>query len=631
MTRTHKDLPPGAQQWAREMSTAAEKVKHLEAVVQRLSQDLGVTYNTPERPGGPVPSVENPIKLKLSALQDLGVHNVQDGNVLTWDVSLGKWVARAPKAGGAGFELTNYWPDPTFQNSSGDTKLLYNACNNPTPTLNLDGWASAGTATLSRDAAATIVGMGYGIRVTSPDASSGVKLPVQNKDYLGQSVYVRAVTACTLTIGVEASVTATLRSPNWGSYKSWGEEITPVAAIMPAVATYTFAAGELKRVRSSLDVPNTINGGTWDGTSDFTHTLTIKGSGTFDVDGAWAGIGVDDEAFPVTGQTYGGKIASTAPFFCGDSAADDNYTYTWEGAPYASRSVRHGKLPTYFPVTNAYDATYSQTFCATLPGGEHAVGLQAPMDNGGSTYLSFMNGADLTSTLALTVGTTYTLSFDVLFPYRIDLDKTGPGSPYYQDCYYQMDGFLAMTELLAPYRQRIYLPFTASGSSVPQLSAYNGWLLGAFYLTNFSLVETPVYYVGSPDANASIPLDIPAGTDVIATFVSMGTWNPTTSANDYSFPVLLQYQTSPTGVWTTLVGITDTVYHTGDSKTVRATVPSTATGVRLFNTASSSIYDSIGVYGVPEPFFDGDTPEDDLYTYEWLGAPHASASRRNPK
>lgn len=92
---THKDLPTGSRQWASSVDKVADKVSHLEAIVQRVTKDLRLDYSDPTRQynKGNVPSVQKPVQMKMSSMHDIEVPNVQDGDVLTWDGLKGRWVA----------------------------------------------------------------------------------------------------------------------------------------------------------------------------------------------------------------------------------------------------------------------------------------------------------------------------------------------------------------------------------------------------------------------------------------------------------------------------------------------------------------------------------------------------------
>lgn len=91
---THKDLPPGSQQWARELDDALKEIKKLQGVVTRLSENAGLDMANPRRGlnDGPTPSVKNPVGQKLSSLADVATYNVSDKQVLGWSQAGQKWL-----------------------------------------------------------------------------------------------------------------------------------------------------------------------------------------------------------------------------------------------------------------------------------------------------------------------------------------------------------------------------------------------------------------------------------------------------------------------------------------------------------------------------------------------------------
>lgn len=92
----HKDLPPGSGKWAGDIDAAMANLQAIEAVARRLCNDFGIDFANPTRGlnAGSVPSVANPVQLKLPSLQDLDIRDAVDGDLLTFDGSRGVWVAR---------------------------------------------------------------------------------------------------------------------------------------------------------------------------------------------------------------------------------------------------------------------------------------------------------------------------------------------------------------------------------------------------------------------------------------------------------------------------------------------------------------------------------------------------------
>lgn len=95
---THKDLPPGSQQWARELDDAIKEMKRLQGVVSRLAENANIDMANPRRGvnSGDTPSVKNPVGQKLSSLADVATYNVLDKQVLSWSQQGQKWLPVTP-------------------------------------------------------------------------------------------------------------------------------------------------------------------------------------------------------------------------------------------------------------------------------------------------------------------------------------------------------------------------------------------------------------------------------------------------------------------------------------------------------------------------------------------------------
>lgn len=92
----NRGLPTGAGQWSREVDAALRNVEEAGAIVRRLCDDFGLDFSNPSRgiSTSEAPTVEKPVQLKLASLKDLDIRDAQDGDVLTFDGTRGKWVAR---------------------------------------------------------------------------------------------------------------------------------------------------------------------------------------------------------------------------------------------------------------------------------------------------------------------------------------------------------------------------------------------------------------------------------------------------------------------------------------------------------------------------------------------------------
>jgi len=104
---THKDLPPGSQQWARELDDAMKEIKRLQGVVSRLAENAGIDQSNPRRGlnAGAAPSVKNPVGQKLSSLADVDTYNVADGQGLSWSQQGQKWLPATPVVAGAAIPI----------------------------------------------------------------------------------------------------------------------------------------------------------------------------------------------------------------------------------------------------------------------------------------------------------------------------------------------------------------------------------------------------------------------------------------------------------------------------------------------------------------------------------------------
>lgn len=112
----HKDLPPGAQQWARGVDKDRDTIKHLEATIKRLTASLGLDYRNPTRGinAGDAPSVNKPVPLKLDALQDVDAYNRQDGDFLMWSSDKQRYVSGKPPAFPSTELSVNRFRNPNF-------------------------------------------------------------------------------------------------------------------------------------------------------------------------------------------------------------------------------------------------------------------------------------------------------------------------------------------------------------------------------------------------------------------------------------------------------------------------------------------------------------------------------------
>lgn len=109
MSKAHKDLPAGSQQWANEVDKAMAKIKELEAVIRRLTENAGIDMANPKRGinTGDTPSIVRPVGQKVSSLADVDTYNVLEGQVLSWSQQGQKWLpVTLPNAGGGPVDIS---------------------------------------------------------------------------------------------------------------------------------------------------------------------------------------------------------------------------------------------------------------------------------------------------------------------------------------------------------------------------------------------------------------------------------------------------------------------------------------------------------------------------------------------
>lgn len=164
----HKDLPPGAQSWARGIDEALKELDHLRNVVRQLSLNNGIDYSNPRRglSDSDVPSVHNPVGIKSSALADFDTYNIEDGDVLMWDGTKNKVVPGKPKPAGVQIIPADTWSNLTITNVIIDPYVV-NGIGAWEPVTS----AFAAPATISYDAAAqnALITFGTGF----PEAGRG--------------------------------------------------------------------------------------------------------------------------------------------------------------------------------------------------------------------------------------------------------------------------------------------------------------------------------------------------------------------------------------------------------------------------------------------------------------------------
>lgn len=511
----------------------------------------------------------------------------------------------------------NYIVNPYMRAGNGTARYVFNGCTNPSPTLDLTGWDPAGAATVTRTTDAQIKGPSHGARVVSSAATDGISLP-WHADWTdsGHTAYVRAVTACTLKItavGDAGAPNAFTDTVGWGD-DGWG------GTGFVYGDTVTLAAGQVIRARLSADK------GTG-GTASFKIRMKITGSGTYDVDGVWQGMGVADGYIDAPGSV---------PFFCGGTAADADFTYEWIGTPYASVSARRGTRALGIDSGEgtapdpAWDIgmgieEYDQGHLTTLAGGETAVALRGPQwfYDGVPTITNAAGGATVAD-LGLTVGKSYMFSADVIMDYATMVSGYAADGSNGNAMYLSAGTYEAQPNLPIPGRTRTHIAFNVDAATEKMtIWGYWGWLLGEVKVTKLSLTETKIYSIGSPSWTS--PADLTAsglqpGTTVLVDLLSYG---PVTDAT-IAFEALLG------GGWTVINSVVIPTTDWEKSSQFLATVPAGATGMRLTTTANSADGNtcSYAVSDAPPDYWDGSSATADGWAYSWEGATDASPSVR---
>lgn len=534
-------------------------------------------------------------------------------------------------------DVVNLWPDPDLQTTNRSAYVAANLFPNPTPTVDLTGWAAVSGGSITRTTAAKLFPeTSYGCRVVNGVTLTGANTVESSQDWTFTGK-IRAQTAMTITMSgamATAGQTFIIRTAGWGSF-GWGETLTYQSGV-----SKTFAAGEECLFRIYCGEDSAIEGPVHQ------VKLTLSGTGTFDLDGIVQWIGVDDgagAAFP--------SIPDAPLFFSGDTPDDENFTYSWHGTPYNSTSLQTANIPKY--VWSSYDYDFGADLPTLIPeaafavtkAGEKRAAYRSPIMFGRNNMLltdGTIPATDPSGTAGFSVPPgNYALSFDYVTDYQVYFSGY-PEPQWGNNAYfyiYDADPALSFPANrqaympivgYPPYRQRMVMPFTATSTSIiqPALDTAQDWLTGDLYITNVAVFEIP-QILHRYDS-------LPTGTGGIWDLTAMGveagkSYHANLELSAPNGHPIFEYKIG-TGAWTTLVE--STLAPTTDPVQILAeyfdfTVPADATAVRLrMQDTTVEVY-TFDLFSSPPEFFSGDTPDGGGYSYSWSGTPYDSTSIRS--
>jgi hypothetical protein len=542
--------------------------------------------------------------------------------------------------------VTNYFPDPDFRSTRGTSAYVAaNAFPNPTPTVDLTHWAAVPGGSITRlEAAALFPENSHGCRVVN-----GVTLTGANTNSAGQdwtfTGKIKAQTAMTITITgdmLDPAQTFFMRTVGWGDF-GWGETTNYLDGPVK-----TFTAGEecLFRVYGG-EQGSGIPG------PDHQILLTLSGTGTFDVDGIVQWIGVDDGAGEIPPEWD--EIPNAPLYFCGDTPADDNFTYSWYGTPHNSPSLQHAGLPKY--AWGKYPWEYSDeitpiadwVFQHETAGGEHRLASRSPIMFGhqntilaeGITEATDDDNAGLTS---LPANTSYVVVGEYITDYQVyhsgypepewacnsylTIDDADPALTYPANRlgYLPLNGF-------PPYRLPFMVPFTTGSASIIQiaLSTSQNWVTSDLYMTNIGIyqIPTPLHSYDGLDN----PVDESQTWSLTAMGVEAGkSYHINAEMWDANGQPIIESRVGE-GAWTTLAESTlpiteEPIMLLGEYFDFDVPADATEVRFRLQNPTDNGV-GTFDLFEQPVGNFTGDTPDGGGFYYWWEGDPNDSRSIRS--
>jgi hypothetical protein len=540
--------------------------------------------------------------------------------------------------------ITNYFPDPHFRTGRGTSAYIAaNAFPNPTPTVDLTHWAAVPGGSITRlAAAAQFPENSHGCRVVNGVTLTGANTNSNGQDWTFTGK-IKAQTAMTITISgdmLDPAQTFFMRTVGWGDF-GWGEELAYQDG-----AVKTFEAGEECLFRAyGGEQGSGIPG------PDHQVLLTLSGTGTFDLDGIVQWIGVDDGA----GDGEADEVPNAPLFFCGDTPADENFTYSWMGDPHNSPSLQHAILPKY--AWGKYPWEYSDEIDIVADwvfqhekDGEHRLGARSAIMFGHSDAVLADNITEATTkdTAGLTQllpNTSYVVVGDYITDYQVYnsgyaepewacnsyliIEDANPALVYPANrlAYMPLNGF-------PPYRMRFMLPFTTGTDSIIQigLSYYLNWVSGDLFMTNLAIFENPAplhQYDGLDN-----PVDESQTWDLTAMGVQAGkAYHINAEMWDANGQPIVEGRVGA-GAWSTLaiseLPITEEpIMLLGEYLDFEVPADVTEVRFRLQNPAGNGV-STFDLFEQPvaEPFT-GSTPDGGGFYYWWEGDPYDSRSIRS--
>lgn len=413
MSKGHKDLPSGSQNWAGDVAAQLVKIAELEGIVRRLVNDFGLDYSNPQRGlnTGSTPSVANPVQLKLPSLKDLDIRDAQDGDLLTFDGKRGVWTARRhdtvvqPKTFPQGDPASYYVAPAPVLTTPADTWSAQNSYTNyfldPGCEEHPEYWVAGANTNTNTAVAASLT-------IDSHSGSKGMKLEFSNTSPVFAQQYATAQSH-------ELPLTTRVVSA-WVRGRSDGRSVVLYLTFRSASGNYTNWASD----------PVTVGEGQW-------QQLTVSGSSGADPVSCVAQIGISDVS------TSGTSIVVIDDLFAGTSAAPGNtnfngsttggqgYAYAWTGAVNNSTSTATTTQQIQFPAVITLGKAFQVNGRGFIPG--QSVDVNEPSWYSASSVVAADSNGEFSTTLTIPANTNPAVG-PVAGPGYLTATNSGPLSPF---------------------------------------------------------------------------------------------------------------------------------------------------------------------------------------------------------